>query len=88
MGTCPEELFDFEPTLLLGQPADIFLDVFKAGLPALRRPQAIKDALLKMAERWVNLHSYFLDSPHTSNLVWPCPTERLAVVQPRCIMPA
>ena len=59
VGHSPEELFDFDPALLLGHSVDVFLDVFKKGaVPGPRpaasgvRQQTIQEALLQLAERW------------------------------------
>ena len=61
VGHSPEELFDFDPALLLGHSVDVFLDVFKKGAvpgprPAAQgggaRQQTIQEALLQLAERW------------------------------------
>lgn len=54
MGSCPDELYGFDPALLMGQPVDVFLDVFKRGISAAGSPprtQMIKEALVQMAER-------------------------------------
>ena len=60
MGSCPDELYGFDPALLMGQPADAFLDVFKRGIAAAGSPtrtQMIKEALVQMAERLVRSYA-------------------------------
>ena len=56
MGSCPDDLYGFDPALLMGQQVDVFLDVFKLGISATGSPtrtKMIKDALVQMSERLV-----------------------------------
>ena len=36
VGHSPDALFDFDPALLMGKSVDVFLDVFKKGVPSGR----------------------------------------------------